>query len=441
MTDPSTVQRELRRFMPVPTLGVEVVAGPDAGRGVTVECESLSVGTAAGNALVLSDASVSRYHLELVRLERGVLVRDLGSTNGTMVAGVKLERGIVQSGAIIEIGQSRLRLTGGAEVTVELHGTDTLGELRGRTKVMRRLMAHVKRLASSDVPLLLLGESGTGKELIARAVHQHSPRAYGPFVIVDCVALVPNLVASELFGHEPGSFTGGDRQRIGAFEHAHGGTLFLDEVGELPVDLQTYLLGVLERRRFRRVGGSTDLEVDVRLVSATNRDLRSEVNAGRFRLDLYYRLAASSVEVPPLRERAEDIPLLIAHFMQKLGSSATVEQMVGPEAMERLRTYSWPGNVRELRNMVEVSLALGEALELRNETAPMGESPWLSPTAVARLGALTHRQARAAVLEEFERAYFTALLERNGYNVSRAAREADMNRSHLSELLHRLGLR
>ena len=427
--------------MPVPTLGVDVVEGPDAGRSVTVECESLSVGTAADNALVLSDEAVSRYHLELVRLDRGVRVRDLGSTNGTLIGGVKLERGIVQPGAMLQIGRSKLRLKGGQDAVVELHGADALGELRGRTPVMRRLMADVMKLSGSDVPVLLLGESGTGKELIARALHQHSPRADKPFVIVDCVALVPNLVASELFGHEAGAFTGGDRRRIGAFEHAHGGTLFLDEVGELPLDLQAYLLGVLERRRFRRVGGDRDLDVDVRLVSATNRDLRSEVNSGRFRLDLYYRLAATCIEVPPLRERADDIPMLVAHFIHQLGSSATVDDVVGENMRDRLRTYEWPGNVRELRNMVEVSLALGETLMLGRETAPSADSPWLSPTAAGRLGSMTYREARTAVIREFERTYFTALLERTDHNVSRAAREADMNRPHLSELLHRLGLR
>jgi DNA-binding NtrC family response regulator len=209
-----------------------------------------------------------------------------------------------------------------------------------------------------------VGESGTGKELFARAVHEHSKRADGPFVVVDCASLTPTLVASELFGHEKGAFTGADRRHQGAFERADGGTIFLDEIGELPEQLQPNLLGVLERRRFRRLGGRDEIEVDVRVVSATNRDLRAEVNAGTFRLDLYYRLAVVRFAVPSLRERPEDIPILIEHFLREAGETAPMGEVVPPAVMAGLQRHHWPGNVRELRNYVEATVAMGETPEL-----------------------------------------------------------------------------
>jgi DNA-binding NtrC family response regulator len=440
---PSTVTHELRRFVTVPTLGVDVIEGPDAGKSVTVDRETLSVGTATGNDLVLGDETVSRYHLELVRSERGVRILDLGSTNGTVVAGVLLERGIVQPGSCIELGASKLQLRGGEETMVELHASDAVGALRGRTPAMRRLMARLLKIANSEVAALLVGETGTGKELIARALHDNSARAAGPFITVDCGSLSPNLVASELFGHDRGAFTGADRERIGAFELASGGTLFLDELGELPKDLQTYLLGALERRVVKRVGGTAEIPVDVRVISATNRDLRAEVNAGNFRLDLYYRLAMATLEVPPLRERADDLPLLIEHFLQQLDPNARLAEIAPPEVMRRLRAYSWPGNVRELRNVVETSLAMGETVNLDDSAAGLGvdDADLLSEAALARLAALPYREARALLVEAFEHGYLSDLVERNDGNVSKAAREAAMNRSHLSDLLHRLKLR
>jgi DNA-binding NtrC family response regulator len=428
----------------VPTLGVEVIEGPDAGASVTVDREMLSVGTATGNDLVLSDETVSRYHLELVRLERGVRVLDLGSTNGTIVAGVQIERGVVQPGSVLEVGASKLKLRGGDQALIELHSTDSVGALRGRTPTMRRLMARLMKVASTEVAVLLVGESGTGKELIARAIHDHSPRSAGPFVTVDCGALSPNLVASELFGHERGAFTGADRERLGAFELASGGTLFLDEVGELPQDLQTYLLGGLERRIVKRVGGTADIAVDVRVVSATNRDLRAEVNSGNFRLDLYYRMAVTTLEVPPLRDRIDDIALLIEHFLRQLDPGASLEQVAPPDVMRRLRSYAWPGNVRELKNVVEASLAMGETLQLNEEDRVMrsgANRPVLSEAALEHLSALPYRDARAELIEAFERRYLEQLLDRAGGNVSQAARDAQMNRSHLSELVQRHKLR
>jgi DNA-binding NtrC family response regulator len=300
---------------------------------------------------------------------------------------------------------------------------------------MRQLMARLEKVAKSDVGVLLTGESGTGKELAARALHDLGPRASGPFVTVDCGALSPTLVASELFGHERGAFTGADAQRIGAFEQADGGTLFLDEVGELPSMLQASLLGVLERRRFKRLGGTADVAVDVRVVSATHRDLREDVNQDRFRLDLFYRLSVVTLRMPPLRERADDIPLLVEHFLRDAGEDAPLDELLSDAALELLRRHRWPGNVRELRNWVDAAIAIGEPPELHGgELAAAGD-------AIAAHLERPYAEARGALLHEFEARYLARLLERADGNVSKASRLAAMNRSHLNDLLRRHGLR
>ena len=320
---------------------------------------------------------------------------------------------------------------------------------------MRRLMVQIEKVARTEAAALIVGESGTGKELIARAIHELGPRSEAPFITVDCGALAPNLVASELFGHERGAFTGADRKHIGAFEQADGGTIFLDEVGELPPELQPNLLGALERRRFRRVGGSQEIEVNVRVVAATNRDLRAEVNEGKFRLDLYYRLAVVALHVPPLRQRVEDIPLLIEHFAARCGAEQDLSELIDDELMGALLSHRWPGNVRELKNLVEATVAMGEAqvpLDLRPGAEAMstptgvveaaGESGGEGATiAIDPVLGLTYKEARAGVLQEFERHYLAHRLALAGGNVAKAAREAKMDRSHLFHLLRRHDLR
>ena len=424
-------------MIPVRTLSVEVLSGPDAGTTLETESEVLTVGTAPGNALCLSDDTVSRFHLELSGGERGISVNDLGSSNGTLIGNARIERGIVPSATELLLGKTRLCVRDGDASVVELYADDELGELKGKTLVMRRLMAQVTTAAQAVVPVLVIGESGTGKELVARAVHHASPRANGPFVTLDCGALAPNLVASELFGHERGAFTGADRQHIGAFERASGGTLFLDEIGELPAELQPQLLGALERKRFRRVGGRSEIEVDVRIVCATNRDLRAEVNAGVFRLDLYYRIAVVVLRLPALRERAEDIPLLAAHFLRECGHSGAPEELIPESVMQQLRAHRWPGNVRELRNWVEATVAMGESPPLSTHDLSQldGEA------AASELYALSYKDARRTVLEDFELRYVTRLLAAAGGNVAAAARQARMDRTYLIKLVQRHGLR
>lgn len=423
--------------MAVRTVVAEVTVGRE--RGLRYEGEQGSIGTATNNALTLTDDTVSRYHLGFAAVRDGIKLTDLGSTNGTFVQGVRLQEGVVPPGSSIRLGQTQVTLGAGVPALVELFDQDRLGGLRGRSSGMRRLMDQVRRVGQSSASVLLSGESGTGKELLARAIHDHSPRAQAPFVTMDCGAITPNLIASELFGHEKGAFTGAASARVGAFERANGGTLFLDEIGELPVELQVSLLGALERQAFTRVGGNHSVKVDVRIVSATNRDLRTEINQGLFRLDLYYRLAVVVLEVPPLRERADDLTLLIDHFLQQEGSVWTATTLLPRETLDRLKRYPWPGNVRELKNYVLATLAMGEAAVLATE--PKTQNLDALDQAFSALAERPYAAARSELLQRFEQMYATRLLERTDGNVAKAARESGMARSHLNELLRRYGLR
>jgi DNA-binding NtrC family response regulator len=430
MSDPLVTTPDARRGLPIRTLCVQVLDGRDAGLVHRAREDKLSVGTATGNDVVLTDDSVSRYHLELSRGRSGVRIVDCGSTNGTVIHGLQVEAVEAPAGTVIQLGRTRIKITDGDEVTLDVHDRDALAGLRGRTPVMRRLMSEVERAARSEVSVLVVGESGTGKELVARALHDLGRRADRPFVAVDCGALAPSLVASELFGHERGAFTGAEHQHIGAFERASGGTLFLDEIGELPLALQVSLLGALERRRVRRLGGRADLAIDVRVVSATNRDVRGDVNSGAFRLDLYYRLAVVTLRLPALRERAEDIELLVEHFLRECGHDGPIDELISPATMRALASHHWPGNVRELRNLIEATLAMGEPPALDPMPADPGDP-------IAAVLGLPYRAAREQLLQQFEARYLPALLARAEGNVSQAARSAQMNRSHLLELLQR----
>lgn len=424
--------------LPVKTLAVDVVSGPDHGAHGEAQDELLTIGTAGTNDFVLTDPTISGFHLELARSPTGVQVTDLSSTNGTWLGNCRLHSAIVAPGTTLRLGTTEVRVIDGAGAVVEVYDADHIDDLFGTTPGMRRLMAQIDRVAQATVPVLMLGESGTGKELVARAIHNRSPRVKGPVVTVDCGALAPALIASELFGHERGAFTGAERQHIGAFERANGGTLFLDEIGELPSELQPQLLGALERRRFRRVGGRDEISVDVRVVSATNRDLRAEVNSGTFRMDLYFRLAVVVLRIPPLRERLEDIPLLVEHFLREAGHVGPITDVVTDRAMQELRTHRWPGNVRELRNWVDASLALGEAPELFQQVGEPTRTTFECPS---DLLVLPYKEARNSVLDRFELCYLKHVLEGSKNNVAQAARLARMDRSYLIKLLQKHGMR
>ncbi len=405
-----------------PNMGLEVACRPDG---------TLSVGVATGNAVVIQNPTVSRYHLELTPDPAGVRVEDLGSRNGTFVHGVRIDRGVVPFGSHLFIGRTELEVR--AVVTARSRRReDPKPEHAGfiaESRAMRRVFASVQQLAPSMVSVLIEGETGTGKEVVARTLHELSPRAAQPFVFVDCGSLPSSLIASELFGHERGAFTGAHRRHAGAFERAAGGTLFLDEIGELPAELQPALLGVLERRSFRRLGGEEELTADVRLVSATHRDLRAATNTGAFRPDLYYRIAVARLVVPPLRDRPDDIVPLIHHFAEELTGSASMP--FHPAQLEAFTTHHWAGNVRELRNVVEATLAMGNL------------EPTFTPPADARAsGPLPpYKEARAQVVDAFEKNYLGQLIAASGGNASEAARRAQMDRTYLLSLLKRHGLR
>ena len=265
------------------------------------------------------------------------------------------------------------------------------GEIVGSSHRLRAALGKVERVAASETTVLVLGETGTGKELIARAIHQRSPRAKGPLVCVNCAALSPSLVASELFGHERGAFTGASERRVGRFEMAAGGTIFLDEIGDLPLDLQVALLRVLQDQQFERVGSSRTLRADARVVAATHRDLRACVAGGTFREDLYYRLSVFPIELPPLRERRDDVPALVEHFASRLAGRRGLQYVgIHPDSLDRLMAYDWPGNVRELANVVERAMLLSDGgplqlEELVPETASgVRDSSWVATEASAQ---------------------------------------------------------
>ncbi len=424
---------------------LRVVAGPDAGRDHLLDEGTTMVGTHADNDVVLTDNTVSRYHLEVRVRSDGILVKDLDTTNGTRHGGTKL-------GQVVLTGPARLRLGKHTEVEVapdehevplDDYPGDRYGRVIGSVPAMRRLFALLARVAPTDATVLLAGETGTGKEAIAEAVHQGSRRAAGPFIVVDCGSIPHELIASELFGHARGSYTGATSDKRGLIEVASGGTLFLDEIGELALDLQPQLLRVLDKRQVRRVGETAPIDVDIRVVAATHRDLRAMVKAGQFREDLYYRLAVVRAEIPPLRERLADLPALARHFAEEMGRSGFD---LSAALLDQLAHHDWPGNVRELRNVVERALSLGTSqLELgggddapRAGTATAALAGGMTPP--ADVLELPFKEAKAALIEGFEREYLIHLLARHKGNISRAAAEAGIDRNYIHRLVKKYGI-
>jgi DNA-binding NtrC family response regulator len=408
------------------------------GAVVALGARPVTVGAHGACDLVLEDAKVSRKHAEIAVTTEGVRIKDLGSTNGTWWQGTRVGEVTVPAGSTVVFGSTSVRIAAADAPSLPPSERDHFGLMAGQSVAMRELFAVLEMASPSDATVLIEGESGTGKELAARAIHDASSRAQAAFVVVDCSAIAENLIDSHLFGHVKGAFTGAERDRKGAYVEASGGTLFLDELGELPVAAQAKLLRVLEMQTVQPVGADKPIKVDTRVVAATHRDLSRMVAAKEFRFDLFYRLAVVHVALPPLRDRLEDLPHLIATFYQRRGLAA------GPidgDNLERMRHYAWPGNVRELRNALERAWALsGPNTKFRELRL------WLDPSAAAPQHnevidtSLPFKEAKERWNDQFERRYVMSVFSANNQNVTRAAEHAGLSRRHFRELLYKHGI-
>jgi transcriptional regulator with GAF, ATPase, and Fis domain len=438
------------RFDPTPAVDASfvltVIEGPDVGQRFVVRSNDprILLGHSPACVFRLSDREVSRRHVALEIVENSLRVEDLLSSNGTRIEGVSIESALLHGGEKMRVGKTTLQIDrGDASQTQKLPLDVTFGRFLGASREMRRLYPLFTRLATSNVPVVIEGETGTGKEALAETLHEEGPRASGPFVVFDCTAVLPTVMESELFGHERGAFTGAVAQRKGVFEQAHGGTLFVDEIGDLDVSLQSKLLRAVERGEIRRVGGDKWIKVDVRIIAATRRDLDREVQDGRFRDDLFHRLAVGRIELPPLRARRGDIAQLAKYFWKQLGGPSS-----GPDAASftKWESMKWPGNVRELRNAVARRIALGDLGDFdHGGDAPVPSSPSRpSGTTTGNDGGdfidrvvetrVPLVRGRAQVVDEYERRYIEKVLGDHGGNVVRAARASGVARRHFQRL-------
>jgi transcriptional regulator with PAS, ATPase and Fis domain len=428
---PSTVSIKVSDRLPYRTARLIITPPSGPERSVVLGVAHVRIGAGSSNDVIIDDPHASRFHCELRRTDEGWLLRDLGSTNGTRVGEVSIKEGWLRSGATITVGETRIRFLAddGRPEEVRTSAGESFGDAVGRSLRMREVFGVLERIAATDLTVLIGGETGVGKDVLARAIHANSHRAKKPFVVFDCAAVAPTLIESELFGHQKGAFTGATDSREGAFARADGGTLFLDEIGELALDLQPKLLRALEQRTVRPVGGAREQPVDVRILAATHRKLDEAVKEGRMRQDLYFRLSVVSIDVPPLRQRREDLPLLVDKIMRAHGRVVTL----APETEKVLESYDWPGNVRELRNVVESALAVcdGPVLEPRHLLffKPRRRDPTIERLPLA-----------GKTLESIEKAAIQQTLEQMNGNKTRAARALGISASTLYEKVKKYGL-
>jgi len=419
-------------------------SGPLKAQEFVINSDTFTIGSGRGNDLMLDDSTISRRHCEIQLIPDGYIIRDLGSTNGTFVQGVRIKSAFLDEGAEFQLGSSRLVFCPMPEMMeYRLSPNESFGRLLGGSVPMRHVFHIAERYAKTDSTIMIEGETGTGKEVLAEEIHRHSARSDKPFIVIDCASLARDLVASELFGHAKGAFTGAITDRVGAFEEADGGTVFLDEIGDLIPELQPQLLRVIEKREVKRVGSNSVRKINVRIISATNKKLKNEVNAGNFREDLYFRLSVINIELPPLRKRKDDIAMLTKAFLADFLESDAEDQVTDLYATTKaLQNHDWPGNVRELRNLVEIAshsehrpidlstfLYLGRARKPRNDDTSQfnADRPF--------------KTAKQEVIREFEMHYITDLLKRYDNNVSQAARHAGIERAYLQRLIRKYDLR
>ena len=415
------------------------IAKTAEGGQFTIDVDALVVGRDPGAHIVVADQEVSAFHCELRATSEGVLVKDLGSTNGTFLGPVRVHEAVVATPAELTVGRSRIFLEPQAKRRVEVGFSDRFGPLVGNSPRMRRVFGILEKVASTPLSVLILGETGTGKELVAKAIHEASERKGGPFVVVDCGSIPPTLAESILFGHEKGAFTGATERRKGALAEADGGTLFLDELGELPLELQPKLLRALSEKQVKRVGGNAFEPIEVRVLAATRRDLGAEMNAGRFRSDLFFRIAQVRVELPSLRERLSDLPLLVEDVCQRVGRPQHVQTVLS-WIEQRMGSHDWPGNVRELVNVASVAAtladepgAIDDVLTLARDEAAV-EMPRTSGDGAG------FSDAKRTAIAAFERDYVTGLAKRCKGNVSEMARQSGMERHHVRAYLRKYGI-
>lgn len=413
---------------------IVVISGPDKGLGESIPPHGLIIGKSASCDIRLTDAAVSATHFRITPTPLGFRLEDLGSSNGTWLRDVRVGEAYVNRRESIVAGQTTLRLDiKGGRREYPLSNDSSLGSMIGRSVAMRQVFALLEHAASSDSGVLIEGESGTGKELAAEAVHLASPRKNGPFVVVDCSNMKTDLVESHLFGHVKGAFTGATSDQMGAFEAAQGGTVFLDEIGELEPALQANLLRVVEKKQVRRIGENTYRPVDFRLIAATLRNLKSEMESGRFRQDLYYRLSVLRVHLPALRDRREDIPLIAFSILNKLSPKTDPDDVLTEEMLDMFARYDWPGNVRELRNVIERLLVFRHAPA--EHVLAAGRPEKQAAASFPGPDELTFHEARNRVIENFERTYAMSVLKACDGVVAHAAKRAGVTRPTFHRLV------